>query len=341
MASVSSSPEGTGELGGKSTTSSPMPHARELQRRAATPQLVQKAAERYQRVLRAFLNGDGEEALESAYELSRWALESGIGLLDLAGMHQKALAQLARETAEPGRAALQAGTLLLEALSPFESAHRGYQEANEVLRYLNDRMEEEAKRIASSLHAEAGQLLTAVHIALDELELELPPETRARAQKIRGMLDGVELQLRQLSHELRPALLDDLGVEPAIRFHAEGVAKRSHLRVLISGSTEGRLPPQIETVLYRVVQEALTNVVRHAQATQASVLLRRDPDGIRCFVADNGKGYVPQTTPRKTERGMGLHGLRDRLGLLGGTLELQSAGHGEGTVLLAWVPLAK
>ncbi len=318
-----------------------MPHARELQQRAATPQLVRKAAERYQRVLRAFISGDGEEALESAYELSRWALDSGIGLLDLAGMHQEAVAQLARETPEPGRAALQAGSLLLEALSPFESAWRGYQEANQVLRYLNDRMEEEAKRIATSLHAEAGQLLSSVHIAIDELELELPLETRARVQQIRGLLDGVELQLRQLSHELRPALLDDLGVEAAIRFHAEGVAKRSRLRVLVSGSTEGRLPPQIETVLYRVAQEALTNIVRHAQATQATVLLRREPDGIRCFVADNGKGYVRDSSPRKTERGMGLSGLRDRLGLLGGILELRSSGPGRGTVLVAFVPLAK
>jgi signal transduction histidine kinase len=200
-------------------------------------------------------------------------------------------------------------------------------------------MEEESKRIANSLHDEGSQLLAAVHLALADLEQELAAPERARLQRVRDMLHDVESALRRLSHELRPALLDDLGLEPAVRFHADGVAQRNALRVVVTGSTEGRIQPEVETVFYRVVQEALQNVVRHAEASQATVYFRRDAEGLRCFIADNGKGFEPGSVARKADAGMGLMGIRDRLGLVGGTLVISAGSNGRGTVLVAFVPL--
>jgi signal transduction histidine kinase len=306
--------------------------------RGPTAKTRAKTAERYEAALRGLLAGEGEEALEAAYELGRWAIGEGIGVLDLAACHQEALAKALHESADKEKTSAAAGALLLEALSSFEIAHRGAREANEVLRHLNDRLEEETRRIANSVHSEASQMLASVHIALAELERALPESLRGSVAAFRLVLDGGESGLRRLSHELRPALLDDLGLVPAIRFHADGVAQRSGLTVLVSGSTQGRHAPQVETALYRVVQEALQNVVRHARATSATIFFRTDQEGLRCFIADDGIGFEPGAIARKADRGMGLMGIRDRVGSLGGTLEISWGGQGHGTVLAAFIP---
>jgi PAS domain S-box-containing protein len=211
--------------------------------------------------------------------------------------------------------------------------------AEEALRRLNEMLEERAKRIAHALHDEAGQVLASVYLAVAELARELPPAARARLGRISQLLDRVDEQLRHLSHELRPTILDDLGVLPALEFLVEGVSKRTGLRITVEGSTEGRLSPPTETAVYRIVQEALSNVAKHAQATRVSVRLRREGNGIRCSVTDDGIGFdVPGVLARRGERGLGLIGIQERLQTLGGALEIRSAS-GRGTELLITLPL--
>src|SRR5438270_4383232 len=140
---------------------------------------------------------------------------------------------------------------------------------------LAESLEHEARRIAQTLHDEAGQMLAAVHIRLDELGQDLPNRYHPSLEEIKSMLNRVEDELRNLAHELRPSILDHLGLMPAIEFLADSVAKRTGLIVTLEGSTGGRLPANVETTLYRVVQEALTNSSKHARATRVRIRLWR------------------------------------------------------------------
>lgn len=212
-------------------------------------------------------------------------------------------------------------------------------QAEQALRGLNERLEEEAKRIAHALHDEAGQLLSSVHLALEEFARELPPTARERLHTIKELLDQIQEELRRLSHELRPTILDDLGLLPALEFLGNRLAKRSGLVITVQGSTEGRLAPPVETALYRSVQEALANAVRHAQATQVHVEIQRVEGAIQCSVRDDGVGFgVSSVLSRRGERGLGLIGIRERAGALGGTLSIRST-PGQGTELLVAIPL--
>src|SRR5262249_8137375 len=147
-------------------------------------------------------------------------------------------------------------------------------ETSEAWRQLNERLEAETQRIAHALHDEAGQLLAAVHLSLAQVAAGAPARQRRHLRGTRGLLLQVEEQLRRISHELRPTILDRLGWLPAWEQLAEGVSGRGGLLVEVEGPREVRLPAPIENVLYRVIQEALTNVGRHARATRASVELR-------------------------------------------------------------------
>lgn len=199
--------------------------------------------------------------------------------------------------------------------------------------------EVEGRRIARNLHDIAGQLIASVRLTLEELADALLPSTQERLEAVRGQLDQVEQQLRRLSHELRPPILDDLGLEPALDFLAQGVAARTGLHITVEGSTGGRLPNQIETALYRSVQEALTNVAKHARGTRVWIELERQPEQIRCTVRDDGIGFdVPAILAQRGERGIGLLGIGERLADIRGTLELTSA-PGQGTELSITVPV--
>jgi signal transduction histidine kinase len=308
----------------------------------------------YTSALQDYLDGAGEAVLQQAYELGRKALADGLGVLDMAAVEHRGLVKTllrAQNPKEGARTLKAAKQFFAEFLSPFEMAHRGFREANIALRRLNETLEEQAKQIAHALHDQAGQLLVAVHIALREADRELPPPARGRLQEIHGLLDQIEDQLRHFSHELRPTILDDLGLLPAIEFLAQGVAKRTGLPITVEGSTKGRLPPPVETALYRCVQEALTNVGKHARASRVNVELQREAKLIRSSIRDDGVGFnVPAVIagagqrdlfgagPRRGQRGLGLVGIRERLNALGGTLRITSA-PGRGTELLITVPL--
>src|SRR5690349_11462279 len=191
----------------------------------------------------------------------------------MASLHHQAVLALIRdaESDKQREDSIRAGSeFLAECLSPYEMAHRGFQDAVKALRQLNETLEEEIKRIAYAVHDEAGQLLVAVHLALAEMALELPEAQQGQVTRIRELLNEVEKHLRRYSHELRPTILDDLGWVPAIRFLADGVSKRASLPIHIETGVTERLPAAMETTIYRILQEALNNIVKHAGAKQRS-----------------------------------------------------------------------
>lgn len=298
--------------------------------------------EEHASLLREYAADRSEAALGRAYELGRRAITEHKSLVDIAAVHHQVLQRLLGEEQDEKRKEdlLRAsGDFLAECLSPYEMAHRGFQDAVKALRQLNETLEEEIKRIAYSVHDEAGQLLVAVHLALAEITRELPKAQQEQIGRIEGMLNEVERHLRRYSHELRPTILDDLGWIPAIRFLAEGVSKRAALPIEIQATVSGRLPTAIETTLYRIVQEALNNVVKHAKAKHVWIRAWRQKQVLYCSVRDDGTGFdSPSAHEGASKRGLGLVAMRERASAIGGTLQIKSS-PGQGTELSLQLPL--
>ena len=298
--------------------------------------------EKYRSAFQAFAERNGEEGLIHAYDLGRVGLEEGKSLLEIASLHHEALMELFNENSGVERRTdfLRASAAFLgESLSPYEMAHRGFQDAVKGLRQLNETLEEEIKRIAHAVHDEAGQLLVAVRLALADVERESPKIQQGHFKQIEQLLDQVEEQLRRYSHELRPTILDDLGWLPAIRVLAERVSKRANLSVGVKTTFEGRLPGAVEIAIYRIVQEALTNIAKHAKARRVSIQVRRSGGVLSCSIRDNGTGFDPAAVRSDRSRsGLGLIGMQERLSAIGGMLAVESA-PGRGTKLLISVPV--
>jgi len=296
----------------------------------------------YRSALSEYAMSGGEAALGRAYELGRKAMAEGESLVEVVSLHHQALQGIVGEAKEEKRRRdlLRAGAdFLAESLAPYEMAHRGFQDALKALRQLNETLEEEIKRIAHTVHDEAGQLLVAIHLALAEVAQGLPKPQQRQIGRVDGLLNQVEKQLRRYSHELRPTVLDDLGWVPAIRFLAESVSKRTHLPIQIKSAFAGRLPGEVETALYRIVQEALTNASKHAKATQVWIQVRREDKSLCCSIQDNGVGFnVRAVHVQGKRKGLGLIGIQERLNAVGGTFTINS-GSGRGTKLLIRVPL--
>jgi signal transduction histidine kinase len=262
--------------------------------------------------------------------------------LEIASVHHRVLQGLIREEkdAELRDSLLRtSGDFLAESLSPYEMAHRGFQDAVKALRQLNETLEGEIKRIAYAVHDEAGQLLVAVHLALAEVARELPQVQQEQIGRIEGLLNQVEKHLRRYSHELRPTILDDLGWIPAIRFLAEGVSTRAGLPIHIDATVSGRLPGAVETALYRTVQEGLTNAVKHAKASHIWIRAWKERLVVCCSIRDDGAGFdshQAQTEPGR--KGIGLIAMRERVTAIGGTLRIDSCPE-RGTELSIRVPM--
>ena len=202
--------------------------------------------------------------------------------------------------------------------------------------------EDERKRIARELHDETAQSLTTLLIRLKILEkARTAAEMRGQIDELRELTAQTLEAVRKLAVELRPATLDDLGLLAALEAYAESYSARIHLRLSFRAEgfedRDGRLPPQIELVLYRVVQEALTNVAKHANARTVRVELKRKPDEVIAMVSDDGEGFNVEEMMRSRERGLGLFGMQERLGLVGGQMVIDST-LGHGTRLVARVP---
>jgi signal transduction histidine kinase len=296
----------------------------------------------YSDALRDYLARPNEKALRRAYELGRGTLTNGHGVLKIAALHHQAMKEVISDLSvdiEESLLIKRAEEVFIESLMPFEMSLRDFREAVAALRRMNERIEEEAKRIAHALHEEAGGLLASTHLALEELARDLSPKGSERLSLVKSLLGQMDEQLRQLAHEIRPILLDDLGLLPALDFLAKGISKRSGVTITVEGSTDGRLPPPVETTLYRNVQEALNNVIRHAHASKVAVIVTREAHGVRCSVRDDGVGFdVSAVNSARGERGLGHVGLRERLDSLRGTLLITSEPD-QGAEILMYIPL--
>ena len=200
--------------------------------------------------------------------------------------------------------------------------------------------EEERRTIARELHDEVGQALTAIRVELDVAQRRLnspgvPPDALHEAQAI---TDGALQTVRNLSQLLHPAALDDLGLPSVIEASLRGLARRHniHARLHQVGLSE-RLPREVELAAYRIVQEALTNVAKHAKASECNVRLTQLSDRLLVEVEDNGIGFIDDTDRPIVSRGLGLLSVRERAVRLGGTFNVLSA-PGEGTRVIVSLP---
>jgi len=209
--------------------------------------------------------------------------------------------------------------------------------ARDALRRVVAAQELERKRLARELHDETGQALTSILLGLKEVEeARSPVEARAATASLRDLVVGTLHDVRRLAVELRPKALDDFGLVPALERLAETFTGQTGIEVDFEATVgEERLPPEIETALYRIVQEALTNVVKHAGAHHVSVVLTRKDAAVTAVIEDNGRGFEAAGTDGA---GLGLVGIRERLGLLDGRLAIEST-QGSGTTIVAEVPL--
>ncbi len=208
--------------------------------------------------------------------------------------------------------------------------------ARDALRRVVAGQELERARLARELHDETGQALASILLGLSSVERSASvEEMRAAATGLRELVVSTLQAVRRLAVELRPSVLDDFGLVPALERLTGSMTESGGIVVdLIAHLGEQRLPGEIETALYRIVQEALTNVVKHADARHASVVLRRTPTSTTVVIEDDGLGLQRE---RGTD-GLGLVGMRERLALLHGTLRIDST-PGAGTTIIAEVPL--
>lgn len=189
--------------------------------------------------------------------------------------------------------------------------------------------EEERRTISRELHDEVGQALTAlkVELAIVQRNADLRGESGHLLDDARAMADGALHSVRDLSHLLHPSLLDDLGLPAAIDRYLRGISQRHGLSVdLMQENMDERLQPEVEVCAYRIVQEAVTNVVKHAHATRCHVHLLRKTDLLEVTIEDDGCGFDTAAPPSpERPRGLGLLGIRERVATLRGTLRIISA----------------
>jgi signal transduction histidine kinase len=205
--------------------------------------------------------------------------------------------------------------------------------------------EEAARRIAHRLHDESAQMLATIYLELADIARNCPDSTVLKINLVVEHLDGVREQLRGLSHELSPPILDQFGLMPALQSLANGVRDRSGVNMVVFGSIAA-LPRLVGAVLYRVVQEALSNVVRHAKATEAVVRLSIENNRIFCTVSDDGIGFkMPDQLPGTLNyaldgpvHGLGLAGIHERVTALKGLCRIASCRNG-GMELKVEIPL--
>lgn len=228
-----------------------------------------------------------------------------------------------------------AETFAARAAVAVELSHRVAQDA---FRRVVQAQELERRRLARELHDETGQALTSILLGLKPLEEALADHpARAGLAELREQVVSALQDVRRLAVELRPSVLDDFGVVAALERLAETFGEQTGIRVdFHSALGEARLPSDVETALYRVVQESLTNIAKHANAHNVSVSVARRDNAVAATIEDDGAGFDPRSV---REDGIGLIGMRERLALIDGRLHVESR-RGVGTTIVAEVPAA-
>jgi signal transduction histidine kinase len=238
-------------------------------------------------------------------------------------------------------------TAELSATNAALAAEIGMREAaeedrRELLRRLGTAQEDERRRIARNLHDQMGQLLTALGLGLKALDNAIPDPSPGRPHLagLRELTDQIGREFHQLALDLRPTALDDLGLRTALATYAEAWSERSGVAVDFQSTVADaeRLPGASETALYRIVQEALTNVFKHAHARRVSVVLLRSAQQVSAVVEDDGLGFDPEKLDIADGRRLGILGMRERAALAGGSLLVESS-PGQGATVIIRIPL--
>ena len=218
-------------------------------------------------------------------------------------------------------------------------------DANEHLRLLSRRIlevqEAERRHLARELHDEMGQVLTMISVNLKSVKRRLDSAGQQELDESIGHVDRVIQDMRDLSLNLRPAMLDDLGLDSALRWQAKRQAERAGFQVdLVSDSTAVEVPVEVRNACYRVAQEALTNVVRHGKARRVGIELHQRDGEVELIIQDDGVGFNVNAARAHADRGksLGLLSMKERVELLAGSFEIQSA-PGRGTIIRARFPL--
>jgi signal transduction histidine kinase len=220
--------------------------------------------------------------------------------------------------------------------------------ANHSLRHLSARLlnlqDEERRRIARELHDNAGQALTALAMNLGAVAEDLGQlmKTAGKVADSASMVRQMSDDIRTMSYLLHPPLLDEMGLAPALRWYVEGFAERSKIAVDLECSKEfGRLPREVETAIFRIVQECLINIHRHSGSATAGVQITWLDGQVGLEITDHGKGISPQTRDQMESGGtvgVGVRGMRERVRQLGGSLKITSDDAGAGTRIVVRLP---
>jgi two-component system CheB/CheR fusion protein len=287
----------------------------------AHPDDAPASRERWQQALAAGTVFDSEYRLRRADGVYRWHLGRNVPLRD-----------------EQGRITGWFGSATdIEELKQAEAARR----ESAVLRRLAEAQEEERLRIARDLHDQLGQLITGLLLGLKQLEAQVASSPAAATL---APLQALALELARESHRiavsLRPTALEDVGLVPALERLVAEWSRAAAVQAAFVSSLPGqdRLPRPVEVALFRTVQEALTNVQKHAAATVVSVALQRIGELVALVVEDNGRGFDLEAPAADARPRLGVLGMRERVGQLGGTLEVEST-QGRGTTLFVRIPL--
>jgi PAS domain S-box-containing protein len=217
-------------------------------------------------------------------------------------------------------------------------ARVGQQRAQQASAELVQIQEKERRRLARELHDEVGQSLTLLHMLLESLERDTSAMQRTKVQQAQQHVQELMTRTHDLAHELRPAMLDDLGLAPSLASLVKRISEQSDLQVQFehAGLEGARYDSEVETGVYRIVQESLTNCLRHADASTVLVRVWRTEETLNIQVEDDGSGFDPDQA-RDHERS-GLIGIRERASALGAECEVESV-PGEGCRLLVQIPL--
>jgi signal transduction histidine kinase len=227
-----------------------------------------------------------------------------------------------------------------ERTAELDTANQGLRELTARLMQLQD---EERRRIARELHDSIGQTLAALTMNLTtvSVDIERLGQTAKTVADSLTLAQEMNKEIRTVSYLLHPPLLDESGLVPALRWYVEGFSERSKIRVELEiGEDFGRIPQEMETAVFRIVQECLTNIHRHSGSQVARICLGRSGKAVRLRVEDRGSGITPEKLNEVTSNGapgVGIRGMRERMRQLGGSLDLQA--DESGTTVEAWLPL--
>jgi signal transduction histidine kinase len=310
-------------------------------------------------------------ALLHAYERGRELMEADAGVLDIVRLHTAAVADLEPEHRESLSWRARADAFLAEVLAPFEMAYLGFKEANSSLRRLTATLEEqvqqrthelreslsalqaahverrallarlvsaqeqERQRISDDLHDDTIQVLTGVALRLSTLRHQVAPEAQAALDRLEQIVDDSIGRLRRLMFELRPPVLDREGLAAAIHVYLRMAL--GEVEATVADRLDQQPPVHARETAYRIAQEALANVRKHAHANRVAVRLEPHRGGVRVTITDDGRGFHPHVLDRPDPGHLGVTSMRERAALAGGECTIESQ-PGQGTPVPCWIP---